>query len=244
VIFNRPGSLTVAMTSWLRRRLVLIGIALTVALAITAWVWFVWLPAYRPDLRQGERYGIDVSHHQGRIEWDRVAQDDISFAYIKATEGRDFVDGRFAENWNGAEAAGLQRGAYHFFTLCTGGVQQAKNFLRAAPKDRNALPPAVDLELAGNCRARPSRASVKGELLAFLTLVERESGRTVVLYVGDDFEGRYPVRESLGRPLWHRRFLRRPDVDGWIIWQVQGFAEVDGVRGRVDLDIFRQAPME
>jgi lysozyme len=232
------------MNPRLKRSLILAAVALSVGAAVAAGVWFVWLPAYRPELHPGERYGIDVSHHQGRIEWDRVGQDDIAFAYIKATEGGDFVDDRFVENWRGAEAAGLQRGAYHFFTLCTGGVQQAQNFQRVVPEDRDSLPPAVDLELAGNCRARPSRASVERELLAFLTLVERESGRTVVLYVGDDFEGRYAVRETLGRPLWHRRFLRRPDVDGWVIWQISGFGEVDGVRGRVDLDISRSNFLE
>jgi lysozyme len=222
-----------------KRLLILAAVVLSIAAAVAAVVWLGWLPAYRPDLRPGERYGIDVSHHQGRIDWERVAEDDMSFAYIKATEGGNFLDDRFPENWSGAGEAGLLRGAYHFFTLCTGGVQQAQNFLRVVPDDPNALPPAVDLELAGNCRARPGRAWLERELEAFLTLVERQSGRTVVLYVGDDFEDRYRVRASLGRPLWHRRFLRRPDVDRWIIWQVQGFAEVDGVRGRVDLDVSR-----
>lgn len=226
------------MNPRLGRRL-LLGVALAVVSAVAAGVWFVWLPGYRPGLRPGERYGIDVSHHQGTIEWDRVARDDIAFAYIKATEGSDFVDDRFAENWNASKAAGLVRGAYHFFTLCTGGAPQARNFLHAVPDDQDALPPAVDLELAGNCRARPDRASVERELLAFLMLVEQGSGRTAVLYVGDDFEHRYRVRASLGRPLWHRRFLRRPDVEGWVVWQVQGFAEVDGVRGGVDLNVFR-----
>jgi lysozyme len=209
--------------------------------AAAALIWFVWIPGYRPNLREGERYGIDVSHHQGRIDWDRVARDDISFAYIKATEGADFVDSRFAENWKEAEAAGVARGAYHFFTLCAGGELQARNFLRVVPDDRGALPPAVDLELAGNCLARPDPATVERDLHAFLTVVERVTARTAILYVGDDFEERYPVRASFGRPLWHRRFLQRPNVEEWVIWQVSGFAQVDGVRGRVDLDVFRQA---
>src|SRR5437879_5059558 len=81
------------------------AVAIVLAVAI-AWGWFSWLPSYRPSLREGERYGIDVSNHQGRIEWDRVVKDDISFAYIKATEGGDFVDSRFSENWTDAMAAG------------------------------------------------------------------------------------------------------------------------------------------
>lgn len=224
-----------------RRLLVVAAAAIAVASVSAALVWYVWLPAYRPDLREGERYGIDVSHHQGRIDWGRVAQDDMAFAYIKATEGADFVDSRFAENWRGADAAGLLRGAYHFFTLCTAGERQAQNFLRVVADDADALPPAVDLELAGNCRARPDRALVDRELNTFLSLVEEATGQTAILYVGDDFEELYRVRASFGRSLWHRRFLRRPNVEGLVIWQVSGFAEVDGVRGRVDLNISRHA---
>jgi lysozyme len=202
-------------------------------------LWFVWLPHYRPTLRAGEWYGIDVSHHQGPIDWMRVAADDISFAYIKATEGGDFTDDRFEENWSGSAEAGLARGAYHFFTLCTSGEAQASHFLLTVPRDAEALPPAVDLELAGNCKERPSANAVRSELESFLHLVESETGQTVLLYLGDEFERRYPVRESLRRPIWQLRFLRRPDGPGWQIWQVGGFAHVDGIDGKVDLNVMR-----
>lgn len=201
--------------------------------------WFVWLPNYRPGLRPGEQYGIDVSHHQGRIDWTRVAGDDISFAYIKATEGSDFIDPRFRQNWRAAQEAGLARGAYHFFTLCSPGDIQAQNFLETVPHHPEALPPAVDLELAGNCAVRPHRGQLMQELRSFLRLVESANGKRAVLYVGDDFNAAYRVTDSVRRPLWQLRFLRRPDIGGWVIWQVMGFARVDGVRGSVDLDVMR-----
>lgn len=207
--------------------------------AAAALLWFVWLPEYRPRLRDGERYGIDVSHHQGRIDWQRVADDNIEFAYIKATEGGDFTDTRFTENWEAAGDAGLDRGAYHFFTLCTPGEAQARHFLSIVPDDADAMPPAVDLELAGNCSDRPENEHVQRELAVFLELVEEATGDDVLLYVGDDFERRYPVREQLDRQLWHFRFLRRPNVDGWVVWQVTGFAHIEGIDGGVDLDVMR-----
>jgi lysozyme len=213
-------------------------LVLAFAVAAAA-IWFLWLPHYRPALMPGERYGIDVSHHQGAIDWNRVAADDVSSAYIKATEGSDFTDPRFEENWEGAADAGLARGAYHFFSLCTSGDLQARHFLETVPDDAEALPPAVDLELAGNCGDCPDAATVRRELDGFLRLVESETGQGVVLYVGDDFEDLYPVRQRLGRPLWHLRFLRRPDVGGWVIWQVMGFAHVEGIDGNVDLDVMR-----
>lgn len=204
--------------------------------------WFLWLPQYRPALHDGERYGIDVSGHQGTVEWDRVADDDISFAYIKATEGGDHNDERFEQNWTGARQAGIDRGAYHFFTLCTPGRVQAEHFLRVVPTDAEALPPAVDLELAGNCSARPPAPQVRGELEEFLETVEGRTGARVVVYIGDDFERRYQARVRLNRPLWHRRILRRPDVEGWWIWQVMGHAHVDGIDGDVDLNVMRKSP--
>jgi lysozyme len=227
-----------------RRRPWLLVAALAVAVlaaALAIW-WFLWVPNWRPPLEEDERYGIDVSAHQGVIDWRQVATDGITFAYIKTTEGGDFTDDRFEENWRGAREAGIDRGVYHYFTLCAPGADQARHFLDVAPPESDVLPPAVDLELAGNCSARPSPAEIKEQLGVFIRLVEAAWGRELILYVGDDFEQAYPVRQKLDRPLWLRRFLLRPDVDGWLIWQLHGYALVHGVDGGVDLDVMRASP--
>jgi lysozyme len=80
---------------------------------------------------------------------------------------------------------------------------------------------------------------VRAEVDRFPDVVECETGTEGVLYVGDDWEDRYPIRVDGGRQLWHRRFLRRPDVDGWLIWQITGFANVEGIDGDADLNIMR-----
>ena len=136
------------------RRLIVAAIAAGALLVgLAAVFWFVFVPNWRPPLADGERYGVDVSAHQGEIEWEQVAEDGIQFAYTKATEGQGWIDERFTANWDGAETAGLDRGAYHFFTLCAAGDEQARNFLRVAPPDDDAMPPVIDLELTGNCAA-------------------------------------------------------------------------------------------
>lgn len=223
----------------MRRWGIRVGALLVLLAVLAAGFWWVFVPHWRPPLHEGERYGVDVSSHQGEIDWRAVAADEIEVAYIKATEGGDFVDERFTANWEGAGDAGLDRGAYHFFTLCRPGDEQAANFLAVAPPDPSALPPAVDLELAGNCSDRPSEADVAEELDEFLTAVEAAWERPALLYVGDDWDRRYPTRDRLERDLWHFRFLRRPDVDGWSVWQVHGFARVEGIDGGVDLDLVR-----
>jgi len=202
----------------------------------TAVWWFLWVPNVRPSLRAGEVFGVDVSNHQGGINWDAIASDDIDFAYIKASEGGDLTDRRFETNWAGAARVGLKRGTYHFFTLCRPGNEQAAHFLRVAPPDDAALPPAVDLELAGNCAGRPGTRDVYRQLDDFLKMVEEAWNRPVLLYVGDDWEARYPVLNRSDRPRWLVSFFGRPGRD-WTIWQLHGFARVDGVDGRVDLNV-------
>lgn len=222
------------------RRALWITTAFLIAAVIAgagAW-WFLWVPNVRPSLRAGEVFGVDVSNHQGEIDWDALASDDIEFAYIKSTEGGDFTDRSFETNWAEAERVGLERGAYHFFTLCRPGEEQAGHFLNIAPPDDGALPPAVDLELAGNCADRPTGSDVYQQLDDFLAVVEEAWGRPVLLYVGEDWEARYPVLDRSDRPRWLVSFLGRPEHD-WTVWQLHGFAKVDGVTGGVDLDVGR-----
>ena len=85
-------------------------------------------PVFAPDPSDFPVHGVDVSHHQGRIDWAMVAREPGQrFAYLKATQGRAHVDPEFARNWRGARAAGLKVGAYHYFSFCSGAAAQARN---------------------------------------------------------------------------------------------------------------------
>ena len=182
--------------------------------------------------------GIDVSHHQGAIEWSSLPTQGVDFAYIKATEGGDYRDDRFAANWAGAARAGVPRGAYHFFTLCRSGAEQAANFIAAVPKGP-MLAPAVDLEFGGNC-ARPMPADrVMAELRTFNTRVEAHFGTRVVLYLTREFDQAYRVSARIRRPLWLRSIIRAPDWSPrpWALWQVSNFRRLDGITGRVDWNV-------
>lgn len=226
------------MRRW--RRVIMAGGAAVVVLAgLAAVFWFVFVPNWRPGLEDGERYGVDVSVHQGRIDWVRVAADGIEFAYIKATEGQGWVDEWFDENWEGAAEAGIDRGVYHFFTLCAPGEAQARNFLRVAPPDDDALPPVIDLELTGNCSERPSADDVATNVETFVRIVEREWGRDMLFYVRPGWDELYPIRTGLDRRLWEVSFLRRPADERWYVWQLHAFARVEGISGGVDLDVMR-----
>ncbi|MEN8158507.1 MAG: GH25 family lysozyme [Myxococcota bacterium] len=186
--------------------------------------------------------GIDVSHHQGPIDWGRVADAGIEFAYIKATEGRDFRDPRFEANWAAAGTAGIARGAYHFFTFCSDGRAQAEHFLRVAPPASGALIPVADVEFVGNCMGWGDLGAVRARLGAFLERVQRAWGVPPILYVTPDAHRRVLAGQFRSHPVWLRSVEETPAVDafgGWLVWQFSETGAVPGIRGPVDLNTLR-----
>jgi lysozyme len=185
--------------------------------------------------------GIDVSHHQGEIHWPTVADDGVRFAWIKATEGGDWVDPRFAVNWQAAGEAGIPRGAYHFFTFCRPGAEQAANFLAAVPAGEGELPPAVDLEYGGNCDQRPDTASLGEELEAFMRAVERATGQRPVIYATGALV-RDHIALLVGERLWVRAIHHPLGMEAPVpaaVWQYSNIGRVDGIEGRVDRNACR-----
>lgn len=232
-----------------RTRLVAVVVAV-VAVAATALAASLWTGVlHRPYPSRSEVpvRGVDVSNHQGAIDWARVRAAGFSFAYIKASEGRTFTDPDYAGFAAGARRAGLRVGPYHFFTLCSPGADQAARFIAASGGPvAGDLPPVVDLEFGGNCTQRPSAARFDQEYAAFDKAVTTAFGRPPILYVNSDFAGRYldgaaarhaPQAE---RRLWVRDLLRRPSggCERWAFWQYGDRGRVDGIAGPVDLDAY------
>lgn len=194
-----------------------------------------------PSLSEFPVQGVDVSHHQGPIAWPELKAPEISFVYIKASEGEKLRDPKFAENWTGASSVDLVPGAYHFYSLCAGGAAQARNFLAALSKVKGrGLPPAVDLELGGNCRDRPSPESFLRELAVFLAAVRERFHCEPVLYVTKEFFEAYLASGSRSSPLWVRDVFGRPgpEFGAWKFWQFANRGRKFGVRGFVDLDVY------
>ena len=224
-------------------RLLALLLALGLALSGVAY-WLVvaghWI-VVNPSLASYPVRGVDVSRHQGEIDWPALAADGVEFAYIKATEGGDWIDPEFAANWSGAEHAGVARGAYHFFTFCRPPEEQAAHALAVAPPEPGTLPLAVDVEYSGNCADYGTRAEVSARLDRFIEIVTDSTGRPPVIYAvfeayPDFVEGRYP-----DSPVWVQNILWEPappDRD-WAFWQYSVAGRRDGVRGPIDLNVFR-----
>jgi lysozyme len=215
------------------------GFAILVIAGGVAYFTGLWIPNH-PSTAEYPVRGIDVSNHQGAIDWSQVAQAPVHFAYIKATEGQDFRDARFVENWQGSAGAGLKRGAYHFFTLKSTGLQQAANFIAVVPKDPEALPPVVDVELWGNPATRPSVEALQHELSDFMNAVRTHYGQEPVIYTGNDYRDHF-LRGFPQRRLWIRSVITAPrltDHAPWHFWQYSEKKRVPGIAGFVDQNVF------
>jgi len=224
-----------------KRRLVLvIAIALLLcAVAGVAYFAGIWIPNF-PSEKDFPVRGIDVSSHQGAIQWALIPPDQVRFVYIKATEGGDFRDTRFSENWKASADAGFRRGAYHYFTFKTPGLQQAANFMATVPNEPDALPPAIDLEFWGNSSARPSVGGFQRELTAFISALRSFYGREPVIYTAMDFK-EYYLRDFPIPQLWIRSVITVPRLSAgeeWRFWQFSEKTRVRGIRGFVDRNVF------
>lgn len=219
------------------RKLAFLIATLALVAGLGWWGFTHWAPARDTYPTQG----VDVSHHQGEIDWKAAHAAGVDFAYIKASEGGELRDERFAANWSGTAEAGIKRGAYHFFTLCRSGRDQATNFIAMVPREADALPHALDLEFGGNCAARPTRQALLAEVATFIQMVEAHSEKPMMLYLTREFEEQYKVSEAIDRPLWLRRIGLAPDYGAhpWVMWQANPKRRVDGIEGPVDWNVVR-----
>ena len=179
--------------------------------------------------------GVDLSHHNGRIDWDLLDQSDIGFVYLKATEGRDLKDPRFQENWREAVTRGWSVGAYHYYRLCVPGEVQAVNFMQSVEVRAGTLPPAIDLEYAHNCSPEGSEAATVAEIRAFLNTLEAEYGQRPVIYTTPAFHADWIAGRFDAYPLWMRSLGSEPDVPH-VIWQYDMTGRIRGIDGPVDLN--------
>jgi lysozyme len=215
-----------------------VALVLAVCFAAVGAGAYIYFLSFSPDRSRYPVRGIDVSNHQGAIDWQRVAADDVAFAIIKATEGGDFVDKSFARNLKGAQAAGLAVGAYHFFTFCRPGADQAANFLTTVPSDRPLLPPVIDIEFVGNCDQRPSVDEVRAQVKAFLDPVEAAFGRAAIVYLIGEAAGAYGIAVP-ERQRWVRSLANHPGHEDWIYWQYHDKGRIAGIEGDVDLNVLQ-----
>lgn len=179
--------------------------------------------------------GIDVSNHQGVIDWQKVSKSNIKFAYIKATEGATFTDGRFLYNSTNAQKNKIYVGAYHFFRMTSSAHDQFTNFKKAVSQINMDLVPMIDVERSDG---KPTK-ELQDSLKVFISLIEKEykvtpmiygTNRSYNTYIGDKFSA-YPA--YIGRYGDEAPILSNKSE--YTIWQYSESGKIDGISTNVDL---------
>jgi lysozyme len=179
--------------------------------------------------------GIDVSHYQGNIDFKKVKNAGYEFVFIKATEGKSYLDPMFETNFKNANAAGLYVGAYHFGTFSN--VDEAKNeanhFLSAIKGKTFTYPVVLDLEVD---KKQVSDKQLTDATIVFLEALEN-AGYFAMIYSGKSFyENELDVARLTPYATWIARYGSTLGRDAGI-WQNSSSGKVPGVSGSCDTDI-------
>ncbi len=224
------------------------------ALIIYIWVFyslfvspfgFRWRALFgEPDYPSGyEIHGIDISHHQGTIDWGElrkamIAKCPVRFIMIKATEGSSHTDRKFKENFYQARENGFIRGAYHFWSNKTSPRDQAAYFLSQVHLEEGDLPPVLDVEHV------PQNISIEDfqrDVLTWLHIVEDKYHVKPIIYTYHKFKEKYLSDQRFDDyPYWIAHYyVEKVEYQGkWKFWQHTDAGRLPGIKGYVDLNIY------
>jgi Lyzozyme M1 (1,4-beta-N-acetylmuramidase) len=193
--------------------------------------------------------GVDVSSYQGEIDWNKLSDNHIQFAFIKATEGSTFVDDRFNYNLSEALKTNLRIGAYHFFSYDSSGKTQAENFISNVPVIENMLPPAIDVEFYGDKEKNPpDKVTVQKELDVLINMLESRYGVKPIIYATEKSYKLYIADFYNDSDIWIRNVVSQPSLSAnrkWTFWQYTDREKLDGYNGKekhIDMNVFFGTP--
>ena len=207
---------------------------------------FRWRALYGPpSYPEGyEIHGIDISHFQGEINWDRLHSNatidgcPLRFIIVKATEGASKVDANFKDNFYQTREYGFIRGAYHFWSNNSSAREQAYFFLKKVHLENGDLPPVLDIEHAPS---NMSVADIQTNVLTWLHIVVDKYHVKPIIYTYYKFKEKYlsaPVFDDY--PYWIAHYyVDKVEYKGkWKFWQHTDRGVLPGIEGNVDLNIY------
>ena len=253
---NRHGSALFRLFPFLKkgnRKGWIIGGLAVIALYVFIFYYFFVGPtgfrwrAFYGDAKYPEGYeihGIDISHYQGNINWDRLRSNalidgcPLRFIIVKATEGSSRIDPNFADNFYQVREYGFIRGAYHFWSIRSSARSQAYFFLKKVHLENGDLPPVLDIE------HKPTKQSVEDfqrDVLTWLHIVEDKYKVKPIIYTYYKFKQQYlsaPVFDDY--PYWIAHYyVEKVEYKGpWKFWQHTDTGVLPGIKGNVDLNIY------
>ena len=191
--------------------------------------------------------GVDVSEYQGEVDWDKIKEQNIDFAFIKATEGSKGKDNSFDKNYEKLKNMDMLLGLYHFFSFESLGEEQADNYIKVVgniENDENLMLPIIDIEYYSYYKkAKPNKEWVTKELQKMLDKLEKTYRVKPIIYTTMEFYQEYIEGEFLEYDIWIRNILTKPDLENreWKFWQYTGRGKLEGYNGEekyIDLNVF------
>lgn len=187
--------------------------------------------------------GIDVSRHQGKINWAEVKKNGLSFCFIKASEGDFWTDPAFVYNIENAKKIGLIVGAYHYYRFRTDNSKQLKQFTNSVSKNLINLPPVIDIEYHSNelLRNKQYQREFISSLKDFEMKLQEYYGVRPIFYTDIKFYNEL-LKGEIDGPLWisdpRRISCDSVKPDNWLFWQYNIVGELPGIDSLVDLNVF------
>lgn len=180
--------------------------------------------------------GIDISAHNGTVDFGKITHDSIDFVIIKATEGTSFKDSKFLTNYRNAKKNEIKIGAYHFFRFDTDGIMQALNFINSVKNLKLDFPLMIDVEEWNNAQNIPINKIIErlSDMISYLDT----NGYNLIIYSNKDGFNDFIRNRFSEYPLWICSFTNPPISSTWTFWQYSHCGKINGIDGNVDLNTF------
>ena len=205
--------------------------------------------SYTEDGNVTSKFGIDVSSHQGEIDWQAVAADGVEFAFVRAVyrgygTGKLVVDENCIANIEGAQAAGIDVGVYVFSQAVTQAevLEEASTVLTLLEGHQLQLPVVFDVEKVNDSEARTNALSVEDRTnltIAFNDAIKNAGYDTMVYHNTEMGAMLLDLTKLTDCPKW---FAGYNQEFYWPykfnVWQYSESGHVNGIEGAVDLDIW------
>lgn len=186
--------------------------------------------------------GIDISHWQGTIDWNKVKAAGIQFAILKAggSDNGCYTDSAFEQNYQGAKAAGIPVGAYYFVgkkcISAADGQADARRFIEILNGKQFEYPVYMDVE----AQDPKDKAGITDACIGFCETME-SAGYFVGVYASSNSGFKERVGDSRIQKYvhWVAQYAKECTYDGAVgigTWQYSSNGMVDGISGNVDLD--------
>lgn len=184
--------------------------------------------------------GLDVSHHQGKIDWNDLLDESpldtlINFVYCKATEGTTHVDTKWEYNKQELSRLAVKHGAYHFLNTQSYSIPQAQHFLNHWNPSDFTLPPVLDVETESE-----NDKVLIANMYDWLEYVEKKTGYKPIIYTSESFYKTKFQNEFKEYQFWIAAYSKRPEVlnDTRVkIWQFTDKGEIPAVSSKIDVNV-------